>query len=436
MPEKMTRIKPFFDTHTHLLDWGISLNRPNLSNCRSFDQIQEKMAEWGWTGSENFLVGVDFDETIWKDKRVPTLKAMNGAFPDEPVILRRACGHVAVANSPALDLIGDEWEIVHRTSGKLEEDVVLHLNKVVGISYEEMEKGAKRSVEEAFKRGLAGSAEIINKKQFKMLKTLDRVRDFIFKAFLPYYDLMELLSEGEAIGPVTGNLHLGGVKIFVDGSIGARTAALSDDYTDRPGNRGLLLIDEDELCKRVERCEDEGVPMMVHAIGDRAISTVLAAMEKKMERGNPLGHKLEHAEVLTPKLIRRMADLGLRVSMQPNFAGRWSGPGSMNLERLGKKRHRWCNPYRSVMNAGVKTGFGSDCMPLGPLFGIWSAVNHPVKEERISLPRALNAYTVGSANFLGLNAGNDSYVEIAGDMSQGDAGVVKTVIRGKEVFRR
>ncbi|MBS7637358.1 amidohydrolase family protein, partial [Candidatus Bathyarchaeota archaeon] len=108
-------------------------------------------------------------------------------------------------------------------------------------------------------------------------------------------------------------------------------------------------------------------------------------------------HRIEHCEVMTTNQIERLRQLGIIASMQPNFVGEWSGPGGMYEARLGAERLRMNNPYRALLDEGIHVAFGSDCMPFNPIYGLWSALNHPVKESRIGLVEAVRCYTLEAA---------------------------------------
>jgi predicted amidohydrolase YtcJ len=137
----------------------------------------------------------------------------------------------------------------------------------------------------------------------------------------------------------------------------------------------------------------------VHAIGDYGIDLVINAIEGALKRSprKDHRHRIEHCEILSSSQIERIKQLGIVASMQPNFAGEWSGPDGLYEARLGKRRLRQNNPYRFLLDEGIPLAFGSDGMPFHPLYGIWSAVNHPVKNSRITLEEAMRAYTLDSA---------------------------------------
>lgn len=136
-----------------------------------------------------------------------------------------------------------------------------------------------------------------------------------------------------------------------------------------------------------------------HAIGDRAVIEALDTLESALDEypREDHRHRIEHCELLGVEQIQRFRDLGVVAAMQPNFVGAWCILQPMYQQRIGEDRMRWCNPYRQLLDAGVVVAFGSDCVPIGPMFGIWGAVNHPVEESRISLVEAVKCYTLNGA---------------------------------------
>jgi predicted amidohydrolase YtcJ len=192
-----------------------------------------------------------------------------------------------------------------------------------------------------------------------------------------------------------------GVKLFLDGSLGGRTAYLRAPYSDAPETRGTSLYEREELAAYARRVHEAGLQLMVHAIGDAALDLGLEVLSPLAANGNPLRHRLEHIEVTPEDLVRRLAGSGLRACVQPNFAGRWSIPTGMNPARLGVARFATCNAYKTLYAAGVPLAFGSDCMPLGTTFGLRSAVLHPLENERLDLDTALALYTTAGAELVG-----------------------------------
>jgi predicted amidohydrolase YtcJ len=189
-----------------------------------------------------------------------------------------------------------------------------------------------------------------------------------------------------------------------------------------------------------------GMQLMVHAIGDAGLDRALDALEPLCAGGNPLRHRLEHVEVTPPDLVQRLSRSGVRACLQPNFAARWSVPSGLNQQRLGA-RVEHCNAYRSLLDAGVTSAFGSDCMPLGPLYGLSGATAHPQREQRIAADVALDLYTRAAAELVfaerlhgqirpGMAA---DLAVLSGDPLAGDPSQLRvdaTFVAGRRVFAR
>ncbi|MBI1924874.1 amidohydrolase family protein [Candidatus Poribacteria bacterium] len=194
-------------------------------------------------------------------------------------------------------------------------------------------------------------------------------------------------------------LKLGPIKLFADGSVGARTAALSHPYEDEPGHLGQLVWETEALHRVIASAHNAGLQIAVHALGDRGITATVDAFEAAFA-ANPRPnhrHRIEHCELLTPTLMERIADLGLIVSAQPNFVGEWGFPDGLYETRLGWERVSRMNPFGELARRGLPMAFGSDCMPFHPLYGIWSAVAHPIPEYRLTPYEALRHYTQSAA---------------------------------------
>ncbi len=385
----------FIDSHTHLVEMGLDMNRVDLSDAESLDEAQyylEKEAEN--TESGEWIIGVGFDETVWKKTDYPSKEDLNDVTEDHPLVIKRVCGHMAVANSKALEKINEEHEFVDKETGLLKEKVVQDLNDYVSVSKEERKDAIRRAIKTAHSKGITGVHDIVDGEDWEAYKELDSQESLDMR--VSCYLLHE---DSEGLKPVKKSdfLSLKGLKMFADGSIGAKTAALNEGYEGEPENRGILLLEQEEMEDIIKDAEDRDFQVMVHAIGDRAIATVLDAFESASERNKELKHRIEHAEMLWEEYIRRIRELGLILSTQPNFAYRWSRSSEMNEKRLGEERLEKVNPYWDIQRALIKMTFGSDNMPMSPLYGIHSAINHPVLEQRISAYNALQSYTINGA---------------------------------------
>jgi predicted amidohydrolase YtcJ len=191
---------------------------------------------------------------------------------------------------------------------------------------------------------------------------------------------------------------------LLDGSFGSRTAALTDAYSDQPGNRGICYRRDEDVADLIEAAHTHGLQTAFHSIGDRAVAQLVSIHERlRKERENPLRHRIEHGELLDTTLVQRISGLDLVLGVQPAFEAAWGGPSGMYARRLGP---RWArtNPLRSLATAGVKLAGGSDApiTPLDPLTGVRAAMTHPNEVERLDGPSALALFTTGAAYSLGL----------------------------------
>lgn len=387
-------IPGFIDAHTHLLQDGIEMMRPSLLNARGPEEaltIVEEAVKDKEIGE--VIIASDFDESRWERGEIPDKKRLDDVAPENPVVFRRVCGHFAVANSRALEKISGEWGGVDRKTGFMKEDVPLNISKIFPPRDEEVREGLKKIIKRANSLGITSIHEIVGLKYVHFFEELrEDERNLNFRIYIPLRDMGEVRKPNFTFR----NTIFGGVKMFADGSIGARTAAVNVDYRNESGNRGILIHTPAEFKKCVRDAEDSGIQLVIHAIGDRAIGEVVDAFSGNIEKDNPLRHRIEHCELIGEKEIERMRSNNLIASMQPNFISLWSKPGGMYEDILGG-RYKMNNPIALLKEKGIMVAFGSDSMPLSPLFGIYGTVDAPFECQKISLNEAIECYTNNSA---------------------------------------
>lgn len=411
-----TVVPGFIDTHAHLTEFGFSLLQIDLRNVSSIREIQQKVEnEVKQTGSrQRWILGFGWDQERLREKRYPTRWDLDKAAPYNPVILDRICKHVCVANTRALELAGitkdsqveggaiDKDPETGELTGILRENAKsLVWNAVPVPNDEEMEKAMKLACEKAVEEGLTSVHWIVSSmKEYFLLRKLleEKVLPLRVYVIFPIRFLDELAKKGLFTGVGDEKIKVGCVKILLDGSLGARTAALDKPYNDEPQSKGMLLYSKNELKKLVTKAHRLGFQLAIHAIGDKAIKTTLdtieAALRKKPKQDSR--HRIEHASVLNKKLISRLKRLEIIASVQPHFlvSDFWVA------ERLGKSRARWVYPFKSLLREGVCTTGGSDSPiePISPLHGIWAAISRKsFPEEKIGVEEALRLYTLNAA---------------------------------------
>jgi predicted amidohydrolase YtcJ len=384
----------FTDSHTHLVARGIELQRINLEKCRSLDDCLEKMRA-GVHRDRTTVFGSNWDETAWRSRDYCQLTrhTLDAISRTRPLIMRRVCGHFAVVNTYALKMIPRTWRIVDRKKGYLFEDVVLELDDIFKPSASMLSRAVDLGTAEALHAGITSVHEITKPRRFKLLQRA-KARGKLklrWACYMKSQYLDSVLAAGLARGLGDDFLKFCGIKIYLDGSFGARTAALTNPYVGTR-NRGTLLFSKHELRNFAQIAQEHDLQLMIHAIGNRASAHVVDVLKQIIDKKNHLRHRIEHLEVADARTVQGMARLKLIASMQPNFTARWQQPGDMYERYLGD-RYKKMNCYRQFADAGIKVIFGSDCMPLGPLYGLQGAVFHPFACGRCTPLQALKMYT-------------------------------------------
>ncbi len=422
----------FCDSHTHFIQLGLKNNQLILSEVKSKKELYERLNEYlKKKDTKEIIMALDWDESEWEEKLFPTKEELNKISKDRPIILRRVCGHIAIVNDSALSRIPKGWERIDHGKGILEEDVVLKLNEIFPPSTEEIRKAAFLAQSELIKLGITSIHDIVIPEYFKAYQALERVGEIklSFYCFIVenYINEMKDLSSSEKI-------KLAGIKVFTDGSIGARTAALNKfSYTS--GSKGLSLMRKEQLEKLIEYSNNNGYQLAIHAIGDNAIQTVLDAMNKN-PKNNPARHRIEHFELASNKQIKEAIEKNILLSMQPNFL-KWSKRGGLYEKALGKD-YPDNNRLSIILREGGTVAFGSDGMPYGPLFGIKEATEAPFPSQRIEKEKAIKAYTEGGAyaSFMEKEIGKIEKGMRADLVVVDEEGIYMTIIDGKIEYCR
>ncbi|MEM1566644.1 MAG: amidohydrolase [Candidatus Bathyarchaeia archaeon] len=264
--------------------------------------------------------------------------------------------------------------------------------------YDVCVKACQKAVEE----GLTGVHWIIDSsEELRVLQKLrweDRLPLRVYVG-VPAKLLDDMVRLGLSTGFGDDLLKLGFVKVFADGFLRAGTAALKEPYSDNPETRGVMRLSQRKLNSIVLKAHRAGWQLAVHAVGDRAIESVLKAFSNAFKKCPSVGHRhrIEHCSVLNPQLVKHMKRLGLVASIQPNFVV----SNSWIVERVGLDRARWVYPFKTLVRVGITVVSGSDCPyePISPLQGVWAAIAaRPIfKEESLTVEEALKTYTVNAA---------------------------------------
>lgn len=388
----------FFDGHVHFLKVGLDRTFfVDLSPARSLGEALELLRTRAEARPGEWVVGRGWDESRWPERRYLERSDLDRAVPRQPCCAVRVDGHMMAANTLALArCVRPEGQFVDRERGHLWEDAVTEVLSLVRPERETLVEAAAEASRYAATLGITSVTDMASPQDFATYQVAERrglLRTRIF-TYLPAETLSQLATLGISRGFGSIVLRIVGIKAFVDGSIGAKTAAVLEPYRGEMG-RGRVLLGRGELARLWRKAMEAGLQMAIHAIGDRAIEEVLAAA-RLAGVGFHDRHRIEHLELPTPAQLERLKDLGLVASMQPNFL-QWSGPGGMYEDRLGPARDARIDPHRWVLERGIPLAFGSDGMPMGPLCGIRLALDPPHPLQKVTVEEALLAYTKGAA---------------------------------------
>ena len=418
----------FIDAHAHLMESAAYASNLDLGGCASAAAALETLK--GRVDGElpgEWVIADGWDESRWPEARYLTRQDLDTVSKEIPIAAVRVDRHMASVNSPALDVLkippgtrGFETMSSGQPTGILKEDALAAMWDAVWPAPERLASNFQEVGKRALSLGITGVHDVVGEGEIRAYQIARSSGGLPLRITLMARE--RLLPHFAAIGLSRGFgdewLRLGAIKVFSDGSLGARTAALFEPYRDDPTEGGMLIHPPRELRDIVAGISAAGFQIAVHAIGDRAIELVIETLEAVAPDPGPR-HRIEHAELLHPEQIERMARHGIVASCQPNFIGQWSLPGGLYERRLGFERNARNNPYREILEKGAALAFGSDGMPYGPLEGIHWAVNGPFGPQRLTVGQAVAAYTKGGAN-----AGFDEENGSLGPGKLGDAVVL------------
>ena len=412
------------DAHLHLQYYALGLQKIDCETATREDCLRRVAERVRTTRRGAWILGHGWNQNRW-DKGWGRREHLDAVAPDHPVYLTAKSLHAGWANSAALHLAGITARTPDPPDGQIQRDADgeptgILLEGAVQLLEKALPQPDADSVAEAiaaaqeklWQFGLTSVHDFDRRTCFQALQKLraeGRLRLRVLKS-IP----LELLDEAAALGLQTGFgddwLKIGGVKVFMDGALGPHTAAMFEPYADEPQNRGTLLLDGEALYEIGRRAAAAGLPLAVHAIGDRANHEALEAFARlrmdEQGRRPPLRHRMEHVQVLHPADVSRLAELHVTASMQPVHV-----LSDMEAaERYWGARTVWAYAWRAQENAGARLVFGSDA-PVespNPFMGLYAAVArrrvdgfpgsegwHP--EQKISLASALQAFTSHAA---------------------------------------
>ncbi|MDQ3494039.1 MAG: amidohydrolase [Pseudomonadota bacterium] len=420
-------IPGLIDAHGHVMGLGHALLRADLVDAADKAEVIARLLAFARDLPEGaWLLGRGWDQNRWPQQVFPTAADLDAAFPDRPVWLERIDGHAGWANSAAMravprDLAGD-WQpeggrilrggdglpsgVFIDTAAELVESVVPPAGEAL------REQALQRALDAAVRNGLTGVHDMGTTQADLALMRRFADADRLPLRIAAYADgdreaLADLCAHGLYAHP-GGRLQMRGVKLYVDGALGSRGAALLEDYSDEPGHRGLLVTQPAEFEAAVRKARGCGVQVAGHAIGDRGNRIVLDTFAQVLgaESGSDHRWRVEHAQVVALEDIPRFAQLGVIASMQPTHA---TSDMPWAEARVGTQRLQGAYAWRRLLDAGARLALGSDfpVESVDPRLGLQAAVTrqdrdgHPpggwLPGQRLRVAEALHGFTRDAA---------------------------------------
>lgn len=464
----------FIDSHVHFIEGGFALQSVKLRDARTKAEFIQRIGDFAKTiPSGAWILNGDWDHENWGGE-LPTRQWIDAVTPSNPVWINRLDGHMSLANSAALKAAGVTRDVKDVSGGTIVRDAAgeptgVFKDNAMGI----VERAVPPAGAEMTDRALRAAMQHVNEQgvvavhhmggwgdlaAFERAHAAGTLTTRIY-ASVPLSSWKRLADTVKARGIGDDWVRIGGLKGFVDGSIGSHTAAMLEPFTDAPNDRGLMVNSETDLYNWALAGDKAGLQLLIHAIGDRAIRVLLDIFERVAKENGPRDRRfrIEHAQHIAPADIARFGALGVIPSMQPYHAiddGRW-------VDRvIGAERSKGTYAFKSLLDTKASLAFGSDWFvaPPTPLMGIYAAVTRRtldekrpggwVPEQKISVEDALRAYTAGAA-YAGFAEGTRGVLKkgmladitmIDRDLTTiapatiRDAKIVRTIVNGKVVF--
>ena len=462
----------FIDAHAHFVGYGTSLQRVNLVDTKSWEEVIERTKQFADKNPGSWLLGRGWDQNDWAVKEFPTNDKLNELFPDRPVLLTRIDGHAAIANKKALEIAGvkpnDKIEggEIEVENGKLtgilvDNGVDLVSSKIPGATDEEFKKALQAAEKNCFAVGLTSIDDCgLGYPSVERIKKLQSDGDLKMRLYLMLSDEKENFNYLEKTGVIkTDRLNVRSIKVYADGALGSRGACLLEPYNDKPGWLGFLLSSQSHFDSVAGYIFKKGWQMCTHAIGDSGNRIMLNIYAKYLKGKNNLRWRVEHAQVINENDFKLFGEYNIIPSVQPTHATSdmyWAG------DRLGPVRVKGAYAYKQLLdqNGWIPLGTDFPVEDISPFKTFYAAVvrkdakgwppNGYQMENALSREEALKGMTIwaAKANFEEKEKGSlekgkfADFVILDTDLMKEapekllNIKVLKTYLNGEKVYER
>jgi predicted amidohydrolase YtcJ len=424
--EKHFVMPGFNDAHVHIGGAGEDWVAVRLNGVQNVGELQKRLSEGVAQHKEGeWITGSGWDHTFWPEKKFPNRQQLDAVSPKNPVMLTHISGHVAVANSLALQLAGISKSTKSPAGGEIEKDekgeptgmlkegaaMGLVWTKIPPASAEHRRRGIELALADLVKYGVTSAQDNSAWEDFLAYRAIKNdgkltVRITEWLPFLaPLVELEQKRREGGATDPW---LRTGALKMVTDGALGSRTAAMLAPYSDDASTSGIMTVEPEKLRALAIERDKAGFQLNFHAIGDRANRVAIDVFEAVAKANGPRDRRdrVEHAQVVAMSDFPRFARLQVIASMQPAHETsdmRWAE------QRIGPERAKGAYSWATMQKFGVRLAFGTDydVEPISPFRGLYACVTRELPaggpqggwqpQEKISLEDCIRAYTSGSA---------------------------------------
>ncbi len=418
----------FNDAHTHLSSGGFQKLEVDLIGVKTLEQFRQRISDKAaQVQPGEWIVGRGWDHTLWPVKELPSRWDLDEISTKNPIYMVRIDGHIAVANTRALQLAsitvaskdpnGGKIDrlITGEPSGILRETAQDAVRAVIPKpDHARRRKAVELALEEAARSGVTSAQDNSGWDDFLIYEELEKEGKLTLRIseWLPFEESLDILKAHRAAHNHDDNLlHTGMLKGFMDGSLGSRTAALLAPYSDDPGNSGIPRYEQDKLNALTKERLLAGFQIGFHAIGDRGVEMALNAFSEALKAAKPdpkakpdFRLRIEHAQVLAPAQFARFKEMKIIASMQPSHVLTDMGWAQA---RLGEKRAEHSYAWQEFLKNGTPLAFGTDfpVEPISPFRGLYAAITRRSEDakkeyfpaQRIDITEAISAYTQTSA---------------------------------------